>query len=51
MIAAFALGIIESFISYSSTLSIATWVSFLIVVVFLQWRPQGLFRLRTRSLS
>lgn len=50
VIAAFALGIIQAAIGYTTTLSVATWVSFLLVVAFLQWRPQGIFSLKTRSL-
>ncbi|MFT8395112.1 urea ABC transporter permease subunit UrtB [Propionibacterium sp.] len=51
VIAAFALGIIQSAIAYESTQSVATWVSFLVVVIFLQFRPQGIFSLKTRSLA
>lgn len=51
VIAAFALGLVQSAIAFGTTQSIATWVSFLLVVLFLQWRPQGIFSLRTRSLA
>ena len=50
VIAAFALGILNSFIEYSTTASIAKVIVFVIIVVFLQVRPQGLFALKTRSL-
>ncbi|MGH3892621.1 MAG: urea ABC transporter permease subunit UrtB [Rhodococcus qingshengii] len=50
VIAAFALGILNSFIEYSTTASIAKVIVFVIIVVFLQVRPQGLFAVKTRSL-
>ncbi|RQO47384.1 urea ABC transporter permease subunit UrtB [Rhodococcus sp. KBW08] len=50
VIAAFALGILNSFIEYSTTASIAKVIVFVIIVVFLQVRPQGLFAIKTRSL-
>ncbi|NLG54342.1 MAG: urea ABC transporter permease subunit UrtB [Rhodococcus sp.] len=50
VIAAFALGTLNSFIEYSTTASIAKVVLFIIIVVFLQLRPQGLFAVKTRSL-
>ncbi|WP_137873692.1 urea ABC transporter permease subunit UrtB [Rhodococcus sp. Q] len=50
VIAAFALGILNSFIEYSTTASIAKVIVFVIIVVFLQIRPQGLFAVKTRSL-
>ncbi|KZF00467.1 MAG: urea ABC transporter permease subunit UrtB [Rhodococcus sp. (in: high G+C Gram-positive bacteria)] len=50
VIAAFALGIINSFIEYSTTASIAKVVVFVLIVIFLQARPQGLFAVKTRSL-
>ena len=51
VIAAFALGILNSFIEYSTTASIAKVIVFVIIVVFLQVRPQGLFAVKTRSLG
>lgn len=51
VIAAFALGIVQSAIAFGTTQSVATWISFLLVVLFLQWRPQGIFSLKTRSLA
>ncbi|WP_172651492.1 urea ABC transporter permease subunit UrtB [Rhodococcus opacus] len=50
VIAAFALGILNSFVEYSTTASIAKVIVFLVIVVFLQVRPQGLFAVKTRSL-
>ncbi|AYJ51098.1 urea ABC transporter permease subunit UrtB [Rhodococcus sp. P1Y] len=50
VIAAFALGIINSFIEYSTTASIAKVILFVLIVIFLQARPQGLFAVKTRSL-
>ncbi|MFE3446765.1 urea ABC transporter permease subunit UrtB [Nocardia sp. NPDC059180] len=51
VIAAFALGLLNSFIEYSTTASIAKVIVFVIIVIFLQVRPQGLFTVRTRSLA
>ena len=50
VIAAIALGILNSFIEYSTTASIAKVVVFVLIVFFLQIRPQGLFVVKTRSL-
>ncbi|MEO7077281.1 MAG: urea ABC transporter permease subunit UrtB, partial [Rhodococcus sp. (in: high G+C Gram-positive bacteria)] len=50
VIAAFALGILNSFIEYSTTASIAKVIVFVLIVFFLQARPQGLFAVKTRSL-
>ncbi|GAA4989965.1 urea ABC transporter permease subunit UrtB [Kineococcus glutinatus] len=51
VIAATALGVLNSFIEYSTTASIAKVLVFLLIVVFLQVRPQGLFAVRTRGLA
>ncbi len=51
VIAAFALGILNSYIEYSTTASIAKVVVFVLIVIFLQVRPQGLFTVKTRSLA
>ncbi|MFX0579838.1 urea ABC transporter permease subunit UrtB [Nocardia nepalensis] len=51
VIAAFALGLLNSYIEYSTTASIAKVIVFIIIVIFLQVRPQGLFTVRTRSLA
>lgn len=50
VIAAFGLGLLNSFIEYSTTASLAKVAVFVIIVIFLQVRPQGLFTVRTRSL-
>ncbi|MFD7004462.1 urea ABC transporter permease subunit UrtB [Rhodococcus jostii] len=50
VIAAFALGILNSFVEYSTTASIAKVIVFVVIVVFPQVRPQGLFAVKTRSL-
>lgn len=49
--AAFALGLLNSFIEFSTTASTAKVIVFLIVIAFLQARPQGLFTVKTRSLA
>lgn len=51
VIAAFALGFANSFIEYNTTASLAKVILFVIIVIFLQVRPQGLFTVRTRSLA
>jgi urea transport system permease protein len=51
VIVAFALGVLQSMVEYSTTISVAKVLVFLATVAFLQWRPQGLFTLRTRSLA
>ena len=51
VIAAFTLGILGAFLTYWTSGSLATVLTFVLVVVFLQIRPQGLFTVRTRSLA
>jgi urea transport system permease protein len=51
VIAAFGIGILNAFLTYQFNGSMATVVTFLLVVVFLQLKPQGLFTVRTRSLA
>jgi urea transport system permease protein len=51
VIVAFALGILQSLVEYTTTVSVASVIVFIAIVAFLQWRPQGLFTLRTRSLA
>ncbi|MET1038136.1 MAG: urea ABC transporter permease subunit UrtB [Aeromicrobium sp.] len=51
VIAAFGLGVIRAFLTYFTDGSMAVVLTFLIVVVFLQLRPQGMFAVRTRSLA
>jgi len=50
VIAAFVLGVAQSWIEYSTSASIAKVIVFALVVAFLQFRPQGIFQVRTRSL-
>ncbi|UYP18222.1 urea ABC transporter permease subunit UrtB [Rhodococcus sp. Z13] len=50
VLAAVALGLLNSFIEYSTTASIAKVIVFVLIVIFLQIRPQGLFAVKTRSL-
>lgn len=51
VIAAFALGFLNSFIEYNTTASLAKVIVFVLIVIFLQVRPQGLFTVRSRSLA
>ncbi len=51
VIAAFGLGLLQAGIEYSSTASVAKVLVFVIIVAFLQVRPQGLVAVRTRSLA
>ncbi|ROS78766.1 urea ABC transporter permease subunit UrtB [Cellulomonas sp. PhB143] len=51
VVAAFALGLLQATFEYSTTASIAKVLVFVVVVAFLQVRPQGLVSVRTRSLA
>jgi urea transport system permease protein len=51
VIVAFALGMLQSMVEYATTVSVAKVLVFVAIVAFLQWRPAGLFTLRTRSLA
>ncbi len=51
VIAAFGLGLLQATFEYSTTASIAKVMVFVVVVIFLQIRPQGIFSVRTRSLA
>ncbi|WP_258724261.1 urea ABC transporter permease subunit UrtB [Cellulomonas sp. NS3] len=51
VIAAFSLGLLQATFEYSTTASIAKVLLFVVIVAFLQVRPQGLVSLRTRSLA
>jgi urea transport system permease protein len=51
VIAAFVLGVVQSWIEYSTSASIAKVIVFALIVAFLQLRPQGIFTVRTRSLA
>ncbi|RII15906.1 High-affinity branched-chain amino acid transport system permease protein LivH [Streptomyces sp. YIM 130001] len=50
VITAFVLGVLQAVLEYSTTVSAAKVVVLVGIVAFLQWRPQGLYTLRTRSL-
>jgi urea transport system permease protein len=51
VIAAFALGVLQSVFEFATTASIGKVLILVLVVVFLQLRPQGIFSLKTRSLA
>lgn len=51
VIAALCLGLLNSFLEYGTNASLAKVLVFAAIVVFLQFRPQGLIALRTRALS
>lgn len=51
VIAAFAVGIVTAYLTDWYSSSMAQVVTFGLVVVFLQLRPQGLFTVRTRGLA
>ncbi|MGQ0483030.1 MAG: urea ABC transporter permease subunit UrtB [Pseudonocardia sp.] len=51
VIAAFVLGVTQSWIEYATTASIAKVIVLALIVAFLQLRPQGIYALRTRSLA
>jgi urea transport system permease protein len=51
VIAAVALGVINSFMEFRTDASLAKVVVFAVIIAFLQFRPQGLFVLRSRALT
>jgi urea transport system permease protein len=51
VIAAFVLGLLNSYVEYWSDASLAKVVVFAVIIAFLQVRPQGLFVLRSRKLT
>lgn len=51
VIAAFVLGLLNSYVEYWSDASLAKVVVFAVIIGFLQLRPQGLFVLRSRKLT
>ena len=51
VIAAFVLGLCQSWIELGTSSSIGQMAVFLIVVLFLQFRPQGLVSIRSRNLA
>ncbi len=51
VIAAFVLGVVQSWVEYSTTASIAKVIVLALIVAFLQLRPQGIYVVRSRSLA
>jgi urea transport system permease protein len=51
VIAAFALGLLNSFIEYETEASLAKVAVFVCIVLFLQFRPQGIFTQQQRGLA
>lgn len=51
VVMAFALGMLNALAEYQVGPSVAKVIVFVAIVAFIQWRPQGLFTLRTRSLA
>ena len=51
VIAAFVLGVVQTWIEYSTTASIAKVLVFALIVAFLQVRPQGIVAVRSRSIA
>ncbi|MFI7547904.1 urea ABC transporter permease subunit UrtB [Actinoplanes sp. NPDC049599] len=53
VIAAFALGVLNSFVEFwtANGASLAKVVVFAVIIAFLQFRPQGMFVLRSRALT
>jgi len=51
VIAAFVLGVVQSWIEYSTTASIAKVLVFALIVAFLQVRPQGIVTAPTRGIA
>ncbi|MBD2896509.1 urea ABC transporter permease subunit UrtB [Spirillospora sp. NPDC000708] len=51
VIAALALGLLDSYAEFWTDASLAKVIGFVAIVVFLQARPQGLFVLRSRALT
>ena len=51
VIAAFGIGIIQALFEDWTSGPLAKAVVYLGIVAFLQWRPQGLFAVKTRSLA
>ncbi|GAA2060874.1 MULTISPECIES: urea ABC transporter permease subunit UrtB [Streptomyces] len=51
VVAAFALGVLQALVEYSTTVSLAKVTVLIAIVAFLQWRPQGISTVRTRSLA
>lgn len=50
VLAAFALGLVNSFVEFGTTATTAKVIVFLVVIIFLQFRPQGIYTTKTRTL-
>jgi len=50
VIATFAIGLLNAYVEFWTTASMAKVIVFVAIIAFLQIRPQGLFALKTRSL-
>ncbi|MGH2959176.1 MAG: ABC transporter permease subunit, partial [Solirubrobacterales bacterium] len=51
VIAAFAIGIFNSYTEYLTTSSVASVLVFVAIIIFLQFRPQGIVVQRTRAMA
>ena len=51
VIAAWTVGVVTAYLADWTTSTIAQVVTFVLVVLFLQFKPQGLFTVRTRGLA
>ena len=51
MIAAWTVGVVTAYLADWTTGSLAQVITFVLVVIFLQVKPQGLFTIRTRGLA
>ncbi|USP95110.1 urea ABC transporter permease subunit UrtB [Bacillus vallismortis] len=51
IIGAVAVGLLSTFVEYSTSATIAKVVVFAFIILFLQWRPSGLASVRTRLLD
>ncbi|GAB2567126.1 urea ABC transporter permease subunit UrtB [Gracilibacillus alcaliphilus] len=51
VVSAFGVGVMNTLFEYWTDASMGKVLIFVLIVLFLQWRPSGLFSLRTRSLD
>lgn len=51
VLGALCIGLLSTFVEFSSSATIAKVVVFALIIVFLQWRPSGLISVRTRALD
>lgn len=47
----FGVGLISTFVEYSSSATTAKVIVFLLIILFLQWRPSGIVSVKTRTLD